>query len=141
MLPLGESIANADVIVVGAGLFGLTVAEQVANVIGLRVLIIEKREHIGGNAFSYIEPETNVEVHKYGTHIFHTNNRKVFDYISKFTSFTDYRHHVWTKHAGRVFSMPISLATLNAFYGKDLSPQEARKLIPQHLSKEKKRGG
>jgi UDP-galactopyranose mutase len=66
--------ANADLIVVGAGLFGLTLAERAARVLGLRVLVIESRDHIGGNAHSRLDPDTSDEVHAYGTHIFHTGN-------------------------------------------------------------------
>jgi UDP-galactopyranose mutase len=104
-----EAIDNADVIIVGSGLFGLIIAERVANNLGLRALVLEKRDQVGGNAFPYFDSETNIEVHKYGTHIFHTNNVKVFDYLHKFTTFDDYRHHVWTKHQGKVFPMPLLL--------------------------------
>ena len=71
-----------DLIVVGSGFFGLTVAEQAASELGKRVLVVEKREHIGGNAYSEKEPETGIEVHKYGAHLFHTSNDRVWEYVN-----------------------------------------------------------
>ena len=78
-----------DLIVVGSGFFGLTVAERAASQKGSRVLIVERRNHIGGNAYSEAEPETGIEVHKYGAHLFHTSNKRVWDYVNQFTDFTD----------------------------------------------------
>jgi UDP-galactopyranose mutase len=127
-----ESLAvakNADVIVVGSGLFGLTVAERIASETSKRVVIVEKRSDIGGNAFSYLDPTTGIEIHKYGSHLFHTSNEKVWEYVNRFTKFTDYRHRVFTKHNGAVYSMPINLHTLSIFFGQDLDPSEARDLI------------
>lgn len=127
-----ESLAvarKADVIVVGSGLFGLTVAERIASETSKHVAIVEKRSDIGGNAFSYLDPTTGIEVHKYGSHLFHTSNEKVWDYVNRFTEFTDYRHKVFTKHNGAVYSMPINLHTLSTFFGEDLSPSEAKELV------------
>jgi UDP-galactopyranose mutase len=127
-----ESLAvakNANVIVVGAGLFGLTVAERIASETSKRVVIVEKRSDIGGNAFSYTDPKTGIEVHKFGSHLFHTSNERVWDYVNRFTKFTDYRHRVFTKHNGAVYSMPINLHTLSIFFGKDLDPSGARDLV------------
>ena len=81
-----------DLIVVGSGFFGLTIAEQAASELGKRVLVVEKREHIGGNAYSEKEPETGIEVHKYGAHLFHTSNDRVWEYVNRFAEFTDYQH-------------------------------------------------
>ncbi|MEK0123179.1 NAD(P)-binding protein, partial [Bordetella pertussis] len=66
---------------VGSGFFGLTVAERAANLLGKRVLVIDRRYHLGGNAYSEPEPETGIEIHKYGAHLFHTSNKKVWDYV------------------------------------------------------------
>jgi UDP-galactopyranose mutase len=125
-----------DLIIVGAGLYGLTIAERVANVLGRRVLILEKRNHIGGNAWSEIHP-SGIEIHKYGSHIFHTSSKRVWEYVSQFSQFTDYRHKVMAKHGNKMFQMPINLGTLVAFFNQALSPQEARELlastIPLHL--------
>ena len=126
---LVDALRNADVLVVGAGLFGLTIAERVASVTGKRVLIIDQRDHIGGNAFSYREESTGIEVHKYGSHLFHTSNPRVWEYVSGFTEFNSYRHHVFAIHQDKVYSMPINLGTICSFFGRSLSPDEARKLI------------
>lgn len=115
-------------LVVGSGFFGLTFAERLANA-GEKVLIIEKRNHIAGNAYSYINKETGIEVHKYGSHLFHTSNEKVWNYCNKFTSFTDYKHTVWAKHNSKIYSMPINLSTITSFFEKAMSPDEAKKLI------------
>ncbi len=118
----------SDVVVVGAGLFGLTVAERLADV-GLRVLVLDRRDRIGGNAASEIEPTTGIEVHTYGTHVFHTSNERVWSYVNRFTAFTDYRHHVQTVHRGEVYPMPINLATINQFFRAAHGPAAARALV------------
>ena len=118
-----------DIVVVGSGLFGLTVAERCANKLGLSVLILERRPHIGGNAYSETDPRTGIEVHKYGAHLFHTSNERVWSYVNRFTSFTSYVHHVYTNHDGVVYPMPINLATINQFFSAAYSPDEARALI------------
>jgi UDP-galactopyranose mutase len=118
-----------DVLVVGAGLFGLTVAERCAAELGLRVTVLDRRSHIGGNAYSERHSETGIEVHCYGSHIFHTDNERVWSYARKFTEFTDYRHRVFSVHGGKVYPMPINLGTMCSFFEKVLSPREARELI------------
>lgn len=120
---------DADLVIVGAGFFGLTIAECAARELGLRVLVVERRDHIGGNAHSRIDPDTGDEVHVYGSHIFHTNSEDVWRYLQRFTEFTAYRHHVLTRHAGRVFPMPITLGTICGFFGRAFTPDEARALI------------
>ena len=120
-----------DIVVVGSGLFGLTVAERCANELGLSVLVLERRPHIGGNAYSETDPHTGIEVHKYGAHLFHTSNERVWSYVNRFTSFTPYVHHVYTNHEGVVYPMPINLATINQFFSAAYSPDEARALIAQ----------
>ena len=123
-----------DLVIVGAGLFGLTIAERCAEELGLRVLILERRHHLGGNAYSERDPETNVEVHKYGAHLFHTSNERVWEYANRFTSFTDYRHRVFGKYQGQVYSLPMNLALINQFFGKSHTPDEARALIAEQSS-------
>jgi UDP-galactopyranose mutase len=118
-----------DLIIVGSGLFGLTVAEMMAREHGKRVLVLDRREHLGGNAWSEVEPETGIEVHRYGAHLFHTSNRRVWEYVNRFTTFTDYRHHVHTVHDGRVYPMPINLGTICSYFGRQFSPEEARQLV------------
>lgn len=120
-----------DLIVVGSGFFGLTVAEQAASELGKRVLVVEKREHIGGNAYSEKEPETGIEVHKYGAHLFHTSNDRVWEYVNRFTEFTDYQHRVFAMHDGNAYQFPMGLGLINQFFGRYYSPDEARELIEQ----------
>lgn len=122
-----------DLLVVGAGVFGLTIAERAAAA-GLRVGVVERRDHVGGNAYSSVDEATGIEVHRYGSHIFHTSNERVWQYVTRFTAFTGYRHHVMTTHAGTVYPMPISLATLNQFFRAALSPDEARALVAQQAA-------
>ncbi len=119
---------ETDLVVVGSGFFGLTVAERVAQR-GRKVLVIDRRNHIGGNAYSEEEPETGIEVHRYGAHLFHTSNERVWDYVNHFTSFTSYVHRVYTTHRGEVFPMPINLGTINQFFRSALGPQAARDLL------------
>ena len=119
----------ADLLVVGSGLFGLTVAERAANVLGLNVTIVDRRDHIGGNAYSEREPATGIEVHRYGAHLFHTSNERVWEDVNRFTSFTDYVHRVYTTHRGEVFPMPINLGTINQFFRSNHGPDAARRLV------------
>ena len=116
-------------VIVGAGLYGLTMAERITSVLGRPVLVIERRPEIGGNARSVIDSETNIEYHMYGPHIFHTSNQHVWEYVRNFTEFNDYRHHVWADSNGEVFSLPISLATMSSFWRTNLSPDQARSRI------------
>ena len=102
-------------LIVGAGIFGATVAERLAND-GKKVLVIDRRGHLAGNIYSYTDEETGIEVHKYGSHIFHTEHDDVWEYISKFTSFNDYIHTVNTRHEGELYPMPINLDTINLLY-------------------------
>lgn len=114
------------ILIIGSGFFGATVAERCATRHGCRVIVLEKRGHPGGNSFSAPCPETGIEVHRYGSHIFHTPLPEVWDYVRQFAAFNDYRHTVWTRLGDRIYPMPINLATLNAFYGAAMSPEEAR---------------
>ncbi len=120
-----------DLVVVGSGFFGLTVAERVANELGKRVLVLDRRDHLGGNAYSAPDPETGIEVHRYGAHLFHTSNARVWEYVNRFSTFTDYLHRVYTIYQGEVYPLPINLGTINQFFSKALSPTEARELIAE----------
>jgi UDP-galactopyranose mutase len=127
-----SAIDNTDLLIVGSGFFGLTMAQNAARE-GFRVTILEKRRHLGGNAWSEVEPKSGIEVHLYGSHLFHTSNREVWDFANEFTTFTNYRHHVFTVHASKMYAMPINLGTIQAFYSKLLSPGEARELIKKEV--------
>jgi len=122
---------TADLVIVGSGFFGLTIAERCAQDLGLRVLIVERRSHIGGNAYSEKEPDTGIEIHRYGAHLFHTSNRRVWEYANRFTDFTGYQHRVFTIYKGRVYPMPINLGTICEYFGAVMSPDEARALVAE----------
>ena len=122
---------TADLVVVGSGLFGLTIAEQAATELGLKVVLLDRRSHIGGNAYSENEEQTGIEVHRYGAHLFHTSNERVWEYVNRFTGFTNYVHRVYTRHNGIVYPMPINLGTINQFFNAAYSPAEAKALIAE----------
>ena len=122
---------NADLVVVGSGLFGLTIAERAATELGLKVALLDRRSHIGGNAYSKKEEQTGIEVHQYGAHLFHTSNERVWEYVNRFTDFTNYVHKVYTNHNGVVYPMPINLGTINQFFNAAYSPAEAKALIQE----------
>ncbi|MCK8613498.1 MULTISPECIES: UDP-galactopyranose mutase [Gordonia] len=123
--------SSYDLIVVGSGFFGLTVAERAATQLGKRVLVIERRNHLGGNAYSEAEPTTGIEVHKYGAHLFHTSNDRVWEYVNQFTDFTNYQHRVFALHNGQAYQFPMGLGLISQFFGRYFSPDEARKLIAE----------
>lgn len=104
----------------------MVVAEIAARKHGLNVLILDKRDHIGGNAYSYVFPNTKIEVHKYGTHIFHTNNERIYSYLTRFTQLNSYTHVVFAVYNQKVYSLPINLHTLSQFYGSTFTPSQAK---------------
>ncbi|MFD4443256.1 UDP-galactopyranose mutase [Nocardia sp. NPDC058519] len=123
-----------DLIVVGSGFFGLTVAERAANVLGKRVLVLDRRYHLGGNAYSEPDPETGIEIHKYGAHLFHTSNKKVWDYVTQFTEFTGYQHRVFAMHKGQAYQFPMGLGLISQFFGRYFTPEEAKALIAEQAA-------
>jgi len=129
-----DALNGADLVVVGSGFFGLTIAERASRVLGAKVCVIERRGHIGGNAWSEIDRDSGVEVHLYGSHLFHTNSQPVWDYVTGFSPFTGYRHHVFTNHDGRIYPMPINLGTICSFFGRAFSPAEARALVAEQAA-------
>jgi UDP-galactopyranose mutase len=140
-LPSGRAVPPAlpssgryDVIIVGSGFFGLTIAERVATQLNKRVLVVERRHHIGGNAYSEAEPTTGIEVHKYGAHLFHTSNKRVWDYVRQFTDFTGYQHRVFAMYNGQAYQFPMGLGLVSQFFGRYFSPDEARALIKEQSS-------
>src|SRR3954449_2106728 len=113
-------MSNAyDVLVVGAGYAGSIMAERLASQRGLRSLVIDRRDHIAGNAYDYVD-EHGVLVHKYGPHIFHTNSEKVVDYLSQFTDWLPHEHRVLARVDDLFLPMPINRTTINRLYGLDL---------------------
>lgn len=129
-----RSSRTPDLVVVGAGLFGLTVAERVARELDLRVLVLERRDHLGGNAWSERDADTGIEVHRYGSHLFHTDNERVWRYVNGFTAFTSYEHRVFCVSKGRVYPLPINLATICSYFGTHLSPAQARAMIADEIA-------
>ena len=125
---------KADLVVVGCGLYGMTVAERAADELGLNVVIIDRRPHIGGNAYSEREASTGIEVHQYGAHLFHTSNERVWGYVNRFTTFTNYVHHVYANHKGVVYPLPVNLGTINQFFSAAMSPAEARALVAEQAA-------
>ncbi|WP_415715497.1 UDP-galactopyranose mutase [Maridesulfovibrio sp.] len=123
-------------LIVGAGITGCTVARHIADNMGEKVLVIDKRNHIGGNCHSQIDEETGIEVHSYGTHIFHTKERRVWDFLNRFTEFNSYRHKVVTTYKGRTFHMPVNLQTINSFFGISLKPHEVGDFIASKSAQE-----
>ena len=108
-----------DYFVVGAGLAGAVLAERLANGMGKRVLIIDKRDHVAGNTFDYYD-NAGILVHKYGPHIFHTNSNEVVQYLSKFTDWRDYEHRVLASIDDKLLPIPINLDTINKLYDLNL---------------------
>jgi UDP-galactopyranose mutase len=109
-----------DYLIVGAGYAGSVLAERLAAGAGKKVLIVDKRPHVGGNAYDHYD-DAGVLVHKYGPHIFHTNCREVFEYLSRFTEWRPYEHRVRASVDGRVLPIPINLDTVNELYGLSLT--------------------
>ncbi|MDN5899844.1 MAG: UDP-galactopyranose mutase [Brachybacterium sp.] len=124
-------MSTPDLLIVGSGLFGLTIAERAVAEHGAKVTIIDRRPHVGGNAYSEADEQTGIEVHKYGAHLFHTSNERVWEYVNRFTEFTGYQHKVYTTHQGVVYPMPINLGTVNQFFSAAYTPDEARALIAE----------
>ena len=127
-------MTSYDLIVVGSGFFGLTVAERAASQLGKRVLVVERRAHLGGNAYSETEPQTGIEIHRYGAHLFHTSNTRVWDYAHQFTEFTGYQHRVFAMHGRQAYQFPMGLGLVAQFFGRYYGPEEARALIAEQAA-------
>jgi UDP-galactopyranose mutase len=112
-----------DYLVVGAGFAGSVIAERLARASDKKVLLVDRRPHIGGNAYDHYNDD-GLLVHKYGPHIFHTNSRDVFDYLSRFTEWRPYQHRVQAWVDGQLLPIPINLDTVNRMYGLNLTAFE-----------------
>lgn len=117
-----------DYLIVGAGFAGSVLAERLANGSGKRVLICDKRPHIGGNAYDFYNDD-GILIHKYGPHIFHTNSADVFEYLSRFTEWRDYQHRVLAEVDGMRVPIPINLDTINRLYGLKLNALEVKEFF------------
>jgi UDP-galactopyranose mutase len=124
-----------DYLIVGAGFAGSVAAERLASQHNKKVLIVEKRNHIGGNAFDEYD-EHGILVHRYGPHIFHTNSKEVFDYLSKFTEWRFYEHKVLANYQGELFPIPINRITINKFFSLNLkTDEEVKKFLESKAEK------
>jgi UDP-galactopyranose mutase len=117
-----------DYLIVGAGFAGSVLAERLARGLGLRVLVVEKRPHIGGNAYDRYD-DSGLLIHPYGPHIFHTNSAEIFEYLSQFTAWRPYQHRVLASVDGQLVPLPINLDTVNALYGLNLNAFEMEKWL------------
>src|SRR3954447_15214669 len=117
-----------DYLIVGAGFAGSVLAERLARGSGEKGLLVDKRNHIGGNAYDQHDA-AGLLIHKYGPHIFHTNSREVFDYLSQFTSWRHYQHRVLASVDGQLVPIPINLDTINKLYGLRLSAREVEAFL------------
>ncbi|AOM79657.1 UDP-galactopyranose mutase [Pedobacter steynii] len=125
-----------DYLIVGAGFAGSVLAERLATIANKKVLLIDKRNHIAGNAYDHYD-QAGILVHKYGPHIFHTNSREVFSYLSKFTEWRNYQHRVLASLDGQLVPMPINLTTINLLYGLNLSSSELTAFFESKAEKKK----
>jgi UDP-galactopyranose mutase len=111
-------------LIVGAGLSGAVLAEQIATRLHGTVTLIEKRDHIGGNCYDYIDKETGILINKYGAHLFHTNNKRVWDYIQKFDTWVRWEHKVVSHIEGKFVPIPVNITTINELSGETLQSEE-----------------
>ena len=123
------------ILIVGAGFTGAVVARELAEA-GLASLVIDERWHVAGNCHTARDPRTGVLLHRYGPHIFHTNDDRVWAYVTRFAEMKPYVNRVKAVVRGRVYSLPINLHTINQFFGTKMSPEQARVFIEQRRVKE-----
>lgn len=116
-------MTNRDAIVAGAGIWGCTVARRLAEA-GRKVLVLEKRGVVGGNVRCETDDETGIEIHKYGSHIFHTHIPEVWEFVNRFLKFNGYQHKVLANYQGKIYYLPLGLALINKFFGVELKPGE-----------------
>src|SRR5215213_7186013 len=116
-------MSRYDWLVVGAGFSGAVVAERLATQMGARVLVIDRRDHVAGNAYDHVD-ETGVLVHRYGPHIFHTNSESIFQYLSEFTRWRPYEHRVLARVREQLVPIPINRTTVNSLYKLGLRAED-----------------
>jgi UDP-galactopyranose mutase len=116
-------------LIIGAGFSGAVIAERLVNNLDCKVVVIDERNHVGGNCHTERDKETNVMVHTYGPHIFNTDNVEVWEYIQRFGAFEPFINRVKIEYKGQIYSMPINLHTINQFYGKTLNPAQAKEFV------------
>ena len=112
---------EVDVVIAGAGIWGCTLARRFAEA-GRKVLVLEKRSVVGGNVRAEIDEATGIEIHTYGSHIFHTHIPEVWEFVNRFTKFNGYQHKVLARYKGKTYFLPMGLALINSFFGENLVP-------------------
>jgi len=116
-----------DIIIIGCGLSGAVLAERYANALNKKVLIVEKRDHIGGNCYDYVDEETGIRVSKYGAHLFHTNNKEIWKYVQKFSEWILWEHKVLGKIGNKFVSIPVNIHTVNELFDLQIQTEEEMK--------------
>lgn len=129
-LDQSQGSAPYDYLIVGAGFAGSVLAERLAEGLGKRVLLVDRRDHIGGNAYDHLD-EAGVLVHRYGPHIFHTNAQRIVDYLSRFTEWRPYEHRVLAQVDEHRVPIPINLTTLNTLFGSSMDEAQAEAFLAQ----------
>lgn len=128
---------QVDYLVVGAGLFGCVIANRIAHYLKKKVLVIDIRNHIGGNCYTEKCPQSGVEFNKYGTHIFHTSDEIIYKFIKQFTKVIDYKLEVLGRHNHKYYPIPINLETINEFFGVSLNAEQGKDLIRKEIERAK----
>ena len=118
-----------NILIVGAGFSGAVVAEQLSRNKNFNIVVVDEREHVGGNCYTEKDRSTGIMIHKYGPHIFHTSNIKVWNYITEFCEMKPFTNRVKSIYNNRVYSLPINLHTINQFFGKSFNPIQAKEFI------------
>ena len=126
--PARQARPAYDVLIVGAGFAGAVIAERLAAGMGQRVLVVDRRPHVAGNAFDHLN-EAGILIHRYGPHIFHTNSQTVVDYLSRFTEWRPYEHRVLAEVKGGLLPVPINRTTVNRFFGLDLAEADVEAFL------------
>jgi UDP-galactopyranose mutase len=133
----GATSSGFDYLIVGAGFAGSVLAERLARELGRKVLLVDKRPHIGGNAYDRYD-DAGVLIHPYGPHIFHTNSADIFEYLSRFTEWRPYQHRVLADVDGQKVPLPINLDTVNKLYGMNLTSFEVEKFLESVAEKKER---
>lgn len=119
---------DCDVLIVGAGLFGITCARILADN-GFKCLIVEERYHIGGNCYDYVDEETGINIHKYGAHIFHSDNQHVWDWVNRFTKFNNFINRPIANYEGKIYNLPFNMNTFCRIFDNVRYPDDAVRVI------------
>ena len=125
---MNGSAVMDEAIVAGAGVWGCTVARRLAEA-GVRVRVVEARGAVGGNVRCETDPDTGIEVHLYGSHIFHTHDPAVWSFVRRFVDFNGYQHKVLARYRGKTYHLPLGLTLVNKFFGVELSPGEVKDFL------------